>query len=81
MLVAVEERWDDGSSCVDLGMGVEVRPLRDGRVVGGGDVDLLEVLVVEGAADLPDDRGAAAGGLEVGGHRVGQREGRADLAG
>ena len=48
--------------------------------MGGGDVDFFEVLVVEGAADLFDDRGAAAG-LKVGRHRVGECEGGSDLAG
>ncbi len=47
--------------------------------MGGGDVDFFEVLVVEGAADLFDDRGAAAG-LKVGRHGVGEREGGSDLA-
>ena len=43
-------------------VGSRATPTRnDQRVVGGCDVDLLEVLVVEGAADLLDDRGAAAG--------------------
>ena len=70
LLVAVDEMWVmafiSGSQVGKVGSH-SATAAGHGRIVGGGDVDFLEILVVEGAADLLDDRGAAAG-LEVGRH-------------
>ena len=69
--ILVSQNW--------IGCESQPRAASHGRVVGGADVDFFKVLVVECAADLLDDRHAAAR-LEVGWHGVAEGECQPDLA-